>query len=150
MSNSIEPKRILLVEDNEPDIFLTKEAIKVIDRPIDVYVVTDGDAAVKALYQEGPFSNEPLPDLVLLDINLPKKNGLEVLAEVRKNPNLCRVPIFILSSSGRDEDIELAYKLHVNAFLTKPVEFKEFQAFMKLLGSFWFSFVIQPKANLNS
>ena len=149
MNNTKDSKRILLVEDNEPDIYLTKEAIGVINRPVDVYVVRDGVEAINVLNQEGDFEHTPLPDLVLLDINLPKKNGLEVLAEARKNRKLDCVPILILSSSGRDEDIAEAYRLHVNAFLTKPIEFEQFQSFMKLLEEFWFNFVVIPKSDIS-
>ena len=132
---------ILLVEDNPGDARLTQEALKESKLHNLLSIVTDGDEAIHYLKKEGKFSNVTRPDMVLLDLNLPKKSGREVLAEIKNDPDLRRIPVIILTTSKAEEDIIKSYDLHANCYITKPVDLKQFITIVNTLENFWFSIV---------
>ena len=144
MKRSVETIDILLVEDNPGDVRLTKEALKDAKVLNDVHVVQDGVEAMLFLHREGKFSKMPTPDLILLDLNLPKKDGREVLAEIKQDEKLKRIPVVVLTTSKADEDIIRSYNLHANAYITKPVDLNRFIEIMHTLQEFWFSIVRLP------
>jgi CheY-like chemotaxis protein len=135
---------ILLVEDNPGDVRLTKEAFREAKVLNKIYVAKDGVEAMEYLRKEGTFTDRPVPDLILLDLNLPRKNGQEVLAEIKKDPKLKHIPVVILSSSKADEDILKAYNLHANCYITKPVDLNGFAQIMHSMEEFWFTIVKLP------
>ena len=135
---------ILLVEDNPGDVRLTQEAFKNGQIYNDLHVVNDGDEALAFLRNEGEHADAPTPDIVLLDLNLPRKNGDEVLAEVRADPDLARIPVIVLTSSEAQEDVAQSYELQANAYLTKPVDPSEFIEVVKSFKQFWLSVVRLP------
>jgi len=135
---------ILLVEDNPGDVRLTKEALKDAKVLNDIYVARDGVEAMEFMHREGSFANVPIPDLILLDLNLPRKDGREVLAEIKKDPKLKHIPIVVLTTSKADEDIIKTYNLHANAYITKPVDINRFVEIMHALEEFWFTIVKLP------
>ena len=135
---------ILLVEDNPADIRLTQVAIKNSKIANNLNVVNDGMEAIRFLRKEGNFKDKPKPDLILLDLNLPKKNGFEVLSDIKNDPNLKRIPVVILSISDAEEDLLKTYNLHANCYIKKPVDIIEFEKIVKSIGNFWFSIVILP------
>ncbi len=139
--NTIE---ILLVEDNPGDVRLTMEAMKegkVLNR---VSVVEDGMEAMAFLRREGPYADSPKPDLILLDLNLPRKDGREVLAEIKKDEKLKCIPVVILTTSQAERDILMTYELHANCYISKPVQFDEFIQVVKLIEDFWLTVVKLP------
>jgi len=140
---------ILLVEDNPGDIRLTKEALKESKISNNLHVAIDGVEALDFLRKRGRFANSPTPDLILLDLNLPRKGGIEVLAEIKLNGSLKVIPIIVLSTSQSEKDILKSYELHVNCFVTKPVEFDEFMTCVRGIEDFWFNIVQLPKVELN-
>jgi chemotaxis family two-component system response regulator Rcp1 len=135
---------ILLVEDNLGDIRLTREALKECKVHNNLHVVTDGHEALAFLRREGPYASKPRPDLVLLDLNLPKKNGRSVLAEIKSDPALKRIPVVILTTSQAEEDILRAYELNVNCYVTKPVDLDQFVKVVKSIEDFWLTIVKLP------
>lgn len=135
---------ILLVEDNPGDVRLTKEALrdaKVLNK---IFVAKDGVEAMEFLRREGSFADMHMPDLILLDLNLPRKDGREVLAEIKMDPELKHIPVVILTSSKADEDILKAYNLHANCYVTKPVALNGFVEIMHSMKEFWFTIVKLP------
>ncbi len=139
---------ILLVEDNPGDVDLIKiglEDAKVLNK---LHVVTDGLEAMKFLRGEDIYANAPCPDLILLDLNLPRKSGKEVLQEIKVDPKLQAIPVVILTSSEADEDICRAYELHANCYISKPVDFEQFVKVVQSLEHFWFTVVKLPGRNL--
>ena len=131
------PARVLLVEDNEADVRLTREALREAGENVRLSAVADGDQALAYLRGEGGFAEAPRPDLVLLDLNLPRKNGLEVLDEMRADESLASIPVIVLTSSAASQDVEACYASGANAFVVKP---QELDAFMDLIGAirgFW-------------
>jgi chemotaxis family two-component system response regulator Rcp1 len=144
MKRKVETIDILLVEDNPGDVRLTKEALKDAKVLNEVYVAQDGAEAMQFMHREAQFSNMPTPDLILLDLNLPKKDGREVLAEIKQDPKLKHIPVVILTTSKADEDIIKTYNLHANAYITKPVDLNRFIEIMHTLEEFWFSIVRLP------
>lgn len=138
------PIQILLVEDNPDDIVLTREAIGDARIANELNAVMDGEAAMAYLRKEGEFADAPRPDIVILDLNLPKKDGREVLREIRAEPNLTSLPIIVLSTSGAEDDIVGAYAEHVNAYIQKPVDFDEFLRVVRSMEEFWLSIVKLP------
>jgi chemotaxis family two-component system response regulator Rcp1 len=135
---------ILLVEDNPGDVRLTKEALrdaKVLNK---IFVAKDGVEAMEFLRKEGAFTDMHMPDLILLDLNLPRKDGREVLAEIKEDPKLKHIPVVILTSSKADEDILKAYNLHANCYVTKPVDLNGFVEIMHSMEEFWFTIVKLP------
>ena len=138
------PVDILLVEDNPGDVRLTKEALKDAKVLNEIYVAKDGVEAMQFLHRQGSFSKVPLPDLILLDLNLPKKDGREVLAEIKEDQILKHIPVVVLTTSKADEDIVRTYNLHANAYITKPVDLNRFVEIMHALEEFWFTIVKLP------
>lgn len=144
MGFSVEPVEVLLVEDNPGDIRLTKEAFregKVINS---LHVVMDGVEAMEFVRREGKYADAPRPDLILLDLNLPKKDGREVLEEIKSDDQLKSIPIVILTTSRADEDINLTYNHHCNCFITKPVDLEQFMLVVQSIEDFWLSMVKLP------
>ncbi len=139
-----EPAQILLVEDNPGDVRLTKEAFKQGRIENDLHVVSDGDEALSFLSREGEYADVPRPDLILLDLNLPGKDGENVLEELKDDPTLRSIPVIVLTSSSAEEDIARSYELHANAYLTKPVDPDEFIETVRAFEKFWFSVVRLP------
>jgi chemotaxis family two-component system response regulator Rcp1 len=140
----VRPIEILLVEDNPGDVRLTLEALKdgkVLNR---LHVVEDGVAALDFLYRRDPYSGAPRPDLVLLDLNLPRRNGREILAQIKTDDALKTIPVVILTSSQADEDIVRAYELHANCYISKPVGFEQFTDIVRSIESFWLTIVNLP------
>ena len=139
------PVQILLVEDSPADIELTTEALAEARVANDLHVVTDGDAALAYLRREPPYAEEPRPDLVLLDLNLPGKDGRDVLAEAKADPGLASIPIVVLTTSAAEADILRSYELHANSYITKPVRFDEFLRTVQSLEDFWLTVVKLPR-----
>jgi chemotaxis family two-component system response regulator Rcp1 len=139
-----DPIEILLVEDNPGDIRLTREALR--DGKIynNLYVARDGVEAMAFLRKTGQYAHAPRPDLILLDLNLPRKDGHEVLAEVKTDENLRRIPVVILTTSQAEEDIIKTYDLHVNCYITKPVDLDQFVKIVKSIEDFWLTIVKLP------
>jgi two-component system response regulator len=135
---------ILLVEDNPADILLTREAFEYNKIVNAIHVAEDGIQAMDFLYKRGRYASVSRPDLILLDLNLPRKNGREVLAEIKADPDLKSIPIVILTTSNADEDILRAYDLNANCYVVKPVGFDNFVKAMQSIRHFWFSVVTLP------
>lgn len=146
-SAMMRPVEILLVEDNPGDVRLTEEALKEAKVRNNLNVVGDGEAALDFLYRRGRHAEAPRPDIVLLDLNLPRKNGRQVLAEVKADQELKRIPVVILTTSKAEEDILRTYDLHANCFITKPVDFEQFIRVVQSIESFWLSIVTLPSVN---
>jgi len=143
----VKPIEILLVEDNPGDVRLTKEALvdgKVINN---LSVVIDGQEAMDFLRKKGKYAKAIRPDLILLDLNLPKKDGREVLQEVKSDPKLKKIPIVVLTTSQAEQDIMMSYEHHANCYITKPVDFGQFIKVVRSVENFWFSIVTLPPAN---
>ncbi len=140
----MQPFEILLVEDNPGDVFLTQEAFREGRLPHRLSVVEDGEEALLFLRREGKHSGAPQPDLILLDLNLPKKDGRELLGEVKTDPELRQIPIIVLTTSGAEQDIARAYKLHANCYLTKPIQMDDFLKTIRSVEEFWLSVVRLP------
>ena len=136
--------KILLVEDNPADADLTKETMESSKILHEMHVAVDGVEAMAFLRQEGAYKDAPRPDIILLDLNMPKKDGREVLAEIKADPKLCRIPVVILTSSKAEADIAKSYELHANAYVTKPVGLNGFGEIVKGIEKFWFSVVEFP------
>jgi two-component system, chemotaxis family, response regulator Rcp1 len=135
---------ILLVEDNPGDVRLTREALKEGKVRNRLNVVMDGDAALAYLRREGDYASATRPDLILLDLNLPKKDGREVLAEIKKDPSLRRIPVVILTTSSAEKDVLQTYDLQANCYITKPVQLGEFLSVVKSIDDFWLALVRLP------
>lgn len=138
------PIEILLVEDNPGDVRLTKEAINEGNISNNLYVVGDGIEALDFLRKKGNYGNAPRPDIVLLDLNLPKKNGREVLAEIKADALLKSIPVIILSTSEAENDVQKSYELNANCYVTKPVDLDDFMNVVKSIEDFWLSIVKLP------
>ncbi len=136
---------ILMVEDNPADIRLTQEAFKDAKVLNSMHTVGDGVEAMAFLRQEGRYSGSPRPDLILLDLNLPKKDGREVLAEIKQDSNLRRIPVVILTTSDDEMDVLKAYDLHVNAYVKKPVDLDQFIKVVEAVEDFWLTVVKLPE-----
>ena len=138
------PIEILLVEDSPGDVRLTREAFRDAKVHINLHVASDGAEAMAFLAREGKHSNVPRPDLILLDLNLPKKDGREVLEEVKESSSLKSIPVVILTTSASEEDILRSYRLHANCYITKPVNLDGFLKVVKSIDNFWLSVVQLP------
>lgn len=136
---------ILLVEDNEGDILLTTEALEEGKIANDLSVVKNGKDALDFLFKRGEFKEVTRPDLILLDINLPLKNGHEVLEVIKTNEKTKHIPVIMLTTSSSENDIKLAYKHHANCYITKPVEVEDFIKAVASIEEFWFNLVLLPK-----
>lgn len=139
-----EPK-ILLVEDNAADIRLTEKALQNSQIVSIMHIARDGVEAIDFLKKRGKFSNASSPNLIFLDLNLPKKNGFEVLKEIKQNEDLKRIPVVILTISDSEEDIKKAYNLHTNCYIIKPLEIKDFYKVVNSIIDFWFKIVKFPE-----
>ena len=140
----VQPIDILLVEDNPADVRLTQEALKEEKILNQLHVVGDGVEAMAFLRKEGRYAKAPRPDLILLDLNLPKKDGREVLKEVKSDPTLKTIPVVVLTISKAEEDIFKAYNLHANCYITKPVDLSQFLKVAKSVQDFWLTMVKLP------
>lgn len=138
------PIELLLVEDNPGDVRLTKEALREGKVRNHLNVAADGVEAMAYLRREGPHAQARQPDLILLDLNLPKKSGREVLAEIKADPKLRRIPVVILTVSKAEEDILKSYNLHANCYITKPVDLEQFLGVVKSIEDFWLTVVMLP------
>ncbi|MCX6967629.1 MAG: response regulator [Verrucomicrobia bacterium] len=139
------PIEILLVEDEPGDAYLTSEALKsarIINR---LHLVEDGVEALAFLHREGSYSDAPRPDLILLDLNLPRKDGRQVLAEIKNDPLLNSIPTVVLTTSSADEDVLQSYNLRANCYITKPVDLEQFMSVIKATQEFWLSIVKLPR-----
>ncbi len=139
------PIEILLVEDNPGDVELTREALDTAKVSNRLHVVDDGADAVDFLFRRGQFADAPRPDIILLDLNLPKKDGRQVLSEIKAEPSLAQIPVVVLTTSQAEEDILRAYQLHANCYVTKPVDFNQFLHIVSTIEEFWLSVVKLPK-----
>lgn len=138
------PVEILLVEDNEGDVGLIEEVLEETKIRNILHIAKDGAEAMLFLRGEGVFSGSPRPDIILLDLNLPKMDGREVLEEVKEDNNLKSIPIVILTTSGAEKDIHRAYELHANAYITKPLDFDQFISVIESIARFWLEIVRLP------
>jgi two-component system, chemotaxis family, response regulator Rcp1 len=139
------PIEVLLVEDSAGDVRLTREAFKDAKVHINLHVASDGAEAMAFLKHDGVHANAPRPDLILLDLNLPKKDGREVLEEIKVSPTLGSIPVVILTTSAADADILRSYRLHANCYITKPVDLDGFLTVVKSIDSFWLTVVKLPR-----
>jgi chemotaxis family two-component system response regulator Rcp1 len=135
---------ILLVEDNPADVRLTREALKEAKVRNKLHVAEDGVAAMEFLNRQGEYADAPRPDLILLDLNLPKKDGREVLEEIKQDDALKRIPVVVLTTSQAEEDIVKTYNLHANCYVTKPVDLDQFITIVRSIEDFWLTIVKLP------
>jgi len=145
METTGRPIEILLVEDNAADVRLTVEILKETKVRNTLTVATDGIEALDLLRRNGRYTHAMRPDLILLDLNLPKKDGREVLAEIKTDPDLKRIPVVILTSSKAEEDIFKSYNLYANCYVTKPVDLEQFVKVVKSIENFWLTIVTLPQ-----
>ena len=139
-----EPVQILLVEDSPGDIRLTREVLRDAKIANELHIVGDGDAAMKFLRREDEHSDAPRPDLILLDLNLPRKDGREVLGELKEDAELHRIPVIVLTTSAAEQDILRSYDLQAACYITKPIDLDEFIAVVRSIEAFWLSIVRLP------
>jgi len=142
--NQTKRLEILLVEDNPGDIRLTREAFKQTNIRNNLSIATDGEMAMEFLLRKNEFANAPEPSIILLDLNLPKKDGRQVLNEIKQNVQLKKIPVIILSTSENDHDISNSYENHANCYLTKPIDFDSFTKVIRQMQNFWLSLVKLP------
>lgn len=146
MQRFSKPVDILLVEDNPGDVRLTQEAFREARTPIKINVAMDGEEAIAYLRRLSPFQNATRPDLILLDLNIPKKDGREVLAEIKADPLLHDIPVVVLTTSNAEQDIQKTYNLEVNAYINKPVDFDRFFDIVQKIEDFWLMTAILPSS----
>jgi CheY-like chemotaxis protein len=144
VSEALAPIDILLVEDDPGDVLMTREAFEHHKIRNALHVASDGVEALRFLRREGPFAEAPRPGLVLLDLNLPRKDGREVLGEIKQDPALRTIPVVVLTTSEAEEDILRSYDLHANAYVTKPVDFEKFVEVVRQIDDFWVTVVQLP------
>lgn len=137
---------ILLVEDSPGDVRLTQEVLRDAKVQNTLHVASDGMEATSFLWRLGKHANAPRPDLILLDLNLPKKSGREVLEEIKLDPSLKMIPVVVLTTSATEEDILQIYQLHANCYITKPVDLEQFLKIVKAIDNFWLAIVKLPSA----
>jgi two-component system, chemotaxis family, response regulator Rcp1 len=148
MSTEIDGGRmaeILLVEDNQNDVILTEQAFRKAKCTVNLRHVGDGVDCMKYLRKEAPYTEAETPDLILLDLNLPRKDGREVMAEVSADPELRQVPVVILTTSSHEEEILAMYDLRCSSYIIKPVDFTQFQRVISIINEYWFTVVVLPK-----
>ena len=143
-SRVIKPIEILLIEDNPGDVRLVKEALRTAKTPSRIRVAEDGFQAIEILLRQGEYARDPLPDIIILDLNLPRKDGREVLKEIKNDPVLRRIPVIIFTTSRAEPDILWAYDMHANCYITKPVDFQQFLTVIRAIESFWLNTVRLP------
>ena len=142
---NVNPIELLLVEDSEPDVRLTIEALREAKVKNRLWVVEDGVEALDFLRRQGRHADAPRPDLILLDLNLPRKDGRQVLKEIKSDDSLKRIPVVVLTTSKSEEDVLRAYNLHANCYITKPVDFNRFMEVVKSIEDFWLTVVRLPE-----
>jgi len=135
---------VLLVEDDEGDVLMTREAFEYYKIKNRLHVVSDGEQALQFLHREGQYADAPRPGLILLDVNLPRRSGLEVLAELKQDDDLLTIPVIMLTTSQAEEDIVRSYSLHANAFVSKPVDFEHFIDAVRQIDTFFLTLVKLP------
>lgn len=136
--------RILIVEDNPADARLIREALKEIGVPVEISIAKDGDEALDFVYQRGQHARAARPDLILLDLNLPRRSGHEVLEDIKNNPAFCSIPVVVLSSSRADKDVTRAYRSHANCYVPKPGTLDQVQEVMQSIENFWLHRIMLP------
>jgi two-component system, chemotaxis family, response regulator Rcp1 len=141
---TVRPVEVLLVEDNPGDVRLTREALREGKVQNNLNVTPDGVEALAYLRRQGPYADAPRPDLILLDLNLPRKDGREVLEELKDDPALSNIPVVVLTSSQAEQDILRAYQLRANCYITKPVDLEQFIHVVQSIENFWFTIVKLP------
>jgi CheY-like chemotaxis protein len=146
MSRSEVPVEILLVEDDPGDVLITREAIDASKFANNLNIVDNGEKALAYLRREAPYEGAARPGLILLDLNLPRLDGREVLAVIKADADLRRIPVVVLTTSSADEDIVRSYDLHANAYVTKPVDFEQFMSVVRQIDEFFISIVTLPPA----
>jgi CheY-like chemotaxis protein len=144
MTQAPTPIDILLVEDDPGDVLMTREAFAHHKIRNPLHVAEDGVEALRFLKREEPFGAAPRPGLILLDLNLPRKDGRELLGEIKRDPGLCTIPVVVLTTSEAEEDILRSYELHANAYVTKPVDFEKFVEVVRKIDDFWVTVVQLP------
>lgn len=137
---------ILLVEDNLEDVILTKTCLATLPYSITVHHAANGEECLQFLNKHGSFAEAPPPDLILLDLNMPRMDGREVMAQIASHPQFRRLPVVILTTSAVEEDLQKMYDLRCSAYVVKPLDFEPFQAMLKSLADFWFAAVALPQA----
>lgn len=144
-AQNVTPIEILLVEDSPGDVILTREALEDAKVRNNLHIAVDGLDAIDFLYRQGTHADAPRPDLILLDLNLPKMDGREVLEKIKCDPNLKRIPVVVLTMSSAQEDVLRSYDLHANCYVSKPVDFGQFLKIIKSLDEFWLAIVRLPQ-----
>src|ERR1035437_8864020 len=144
MTISTKPLEIFLVEDNKGDIGLITEFFSDAKVITNLHIAEDGEEAIRFLYDKDKFLGSTLPDIIILDLNLPKKDGREVLKEIKENDDLKNIPVIILTTSSADKNILRVYDLHANAYIVKPLDFDEFMKVIKSIADFWFKAITLP------
>jgi two-component system response regulator len=139
------PAEILLAEDNENDVVLTRQGFKRCKLALNLHHVKDGEECMAFLRKQGKYSDAPTPDLLLLDLNMPRMDGREVLAELVADPTLNAVPVVVLTTSARDEEILKMYKMRCSSYIIKPVDFDQFLHVVRSIAEYWFTVVVLPK-----
>ncbi len=147
MNDNVAPIQILLVEDNPGDARLASEALKNGKVSNNLYHVTDGVEAMAFMRREGEYASAPRPDLILLDLNLPRKDGREVLSEIKEDPELKLVPVVVMTTSAAERDLIKSYELHANAYVVKPMDLDQFIEVVQAIENFWFTVVKLPQRN---
>lgn len=145
MTAERKPFELLLVEDNPADIRLTQEALRDAPVPVQLNIATDGVEALDFLRRRGKFQNAPRPGLILLDLNLPRKNGPEVLSEIKTDPDLKRIPVLVMTTSKDPSDVEKAYSLNANCYITKPIKLDDFMQVVDSIERFWLKIAVLPE-----
>lgn len=148
MSYFNRPVEILLIEDSNDDIFLLKEVLKDAKIPINLRIVTDGKKAIEYLYKQGSYTDSFTPDLILLDLNLPKIDGREILTRLKSDEQLRMIPVIVLTTSQSEEDIDKSYLHNANCYITKPVDLQEFVKVVNTIEDFWLSTVRLPSKEI--
>ena len=139
--NTLKPTEVLLVEDNPSDVYLTQVAFRRSRSDSQIHVVEDGIQAMAFLRRQMPYDAVPRPDLVLLDLNLPRKDGHKVLEEIKSDPDLRKIPVIVLTTSTAEADVHRCYESHANCYIAKPVDFDQFERVVREIESFWFNVV---------
>jgi CheY-like chemotaxis protein len=147
VNDNVAPIQILLVEDNPGDARLASEALKDGKVSNNLYHVTDGVEAMAFMRREGEYASAPRPDLILLDLNLPRKDGREVLSEIKEDPELRLVPVVVMTTSAAERDLIKSYELHANAYVVKPMDLDQFIEVVQAIENFWFTVVKLPQRN---
>ncbi|WP_040768747.1 response regulator [Novipirellula maiorica] len=144
IADSGRPAEVLLVEDNEDDVIITQRGFNKSNLPVNLHRVENGEECMQFLRKSGRYVDAPTPDLILLDLNMPVKDGREVLAEIVADEQLRRLAVVVLTTSESDQDLLTMYDLRCSSYILKPVDFKQFQQVIKYIGEYWFTIVVLP------